>query len=399
MEDNNKFKVVTSGQLLEGFDSDRVRQDFAALFKQDVTAVACYFSGADSVIKQDLDQHKALGYQRALQKIGLQVSLEAMTTAADDGLSLVPTEEEQAEQASLAQTAEPGEVVRVVAAGMMICPKCDHEQLAAEQCSGCGVYVEKVRNVQEQQLAAVTVEEDSESDEQDAVVMLEDSPAEHISPTVIAAATVAALVGAFIWKMIAVGFGYELGIVAWAIGGAVGFAATIAGGRGQLTGVSCGVLALLAIFAGKHLTVESWRADLADVMAAEEIWEEGEGELIFAEISEDARLYNELDKSDDASLRRFLVERAYSEVSDPAAVSPEEFESFYLYDEPQLIWMVENNPDYQQWQQYALQSLGDISSMEVIQSSFGFADLIFIFLGVATAYRLGFAGRVVAVRG
>ncbi|MFK7816174.1 MAG: hypothetical protein AB8B92_07545 [Gammaproteobacteria bacterium] len=29
--------------------------------------------------------------------------------------------------------------------GQMVCPKCELEQIKAEQCSGCGVYVEKAK--------------------------------------------------------------------------------------------------------------------------------------------------------------------------------------------------------------------------------------------------------------
>jgi phosphate/sulfate permease len=76
---------------------------------------------------------------------------------------------------------------------------------------------------------------------------------------------VAAIVGAFVWQLIAVAFGYELGLVAWGIGGAVGMAAAMAGGRGTGIGIVCSLLALMAIFGGKHMTMASYQSDIVEL--------------------------------------------------------------------------------------------------------------------------------------
>jgi hypothetical protein len=55
--------------------------------------------------------------------------------------------------------------------------------------------------------------------------------------------------------------------------------------------------------------------------------------------------------------------------------------------------VLETKPDYDTWKTYAVASFSDLSSMDLVQSSFGLIDLVFIFLGVGTAYRLGFTGR------
>lgn len=49
-------------------------------------------------------------------------------------------------------------------------------------------------------------------------------------------------------------FYYELDLIAWLIGGAVGFSAAMSGVKGQAAGVVCGVLVLLSILGGinKH---------------------------------------------------------------------------------------------------------------------------------------------------
>ena len=201
------------------------------------------------------------------------------------------------------------------------------------------------------------------------------------------AAAVAALIGALVWMLIAVGFGYELGIVAWGIGGAVGIAAAALGGRGQAAGAICGTLALLAILGGKFLAVDSIQSSIADVLADQQMWD-SETEAYFEELRVDADLYGSIG-TDEHSLRRFMVDRGYTAADSVPEVSVEELAFFYTYEQPTLSWVADTKPSYEEWQAYAMQEITELSTLDLVTSELGILDGIFLLLGIGTAFRLG----------
>ena len=90
---------------------------------------------------------------------------------------------------------------------------------------------------------------------------------------VTAGAAVAALLGAGAWALIAAATGYELGLVAWAIGGLSGFGAVMfanghADGRIQLIAV---VASLGGILMGKYLSFLSLYNDMAAQLSGEDL--------------------------------------------------------------------------------------------------------------------------------
>ena len=66
------------------------------------------------------------------------------------------------------------------------------------------------------------------------------------------------LVGAVLWAVIACTTGMEIGYVAWAVGGLVGFGAYALGGRGKAAGVTCAGIAAAAILVGKVFTIQQF---------------------------------------------------------------------------------------------------------------------------------------------
>lgn len=76
-----------------------------------------------------------------------------------------------------------------------------------------------------------------------------------MKPIAIVGALVGGLIGAVLWGAIVAATAFEIGYMATGVGFLVGFGSALLGGRGQLNGVICSVIALLAMFGGKIATV------------------------------------------------------------------------------------------------------------------------------------------------
>jgi hypothetical protein len=325
-----KYKVILSGEVEEGYDADHALAAFAELFKVSDDQARVFFEGKPRVLRKDLEEPQAQAYLKALQKIGLDPKL--------------------------LQQSAPGKQQPAVMAGTT---------------------------------AADARGQPGETQPQNASAIV-GKALDSANIVALGAAAVAALVGALVWMLIAVGFGYELGIVAWGIGGAVGFAAAILGGRGKVSGGVCGALALAAILGGKLLAMGSIQSTLADVMADEELWN-AETQAYFEELRTDAKLYGSLG-SDEYALRRFIVDRGYSEAESVDEVTAEDLSFFREYEAPSLNWIASNNPSYEEWQSHTMQAITEISTLDLVISELGALDLIFLLLGIGTAFRLGSGG-------
>jgi len=123
-----RYKIVFNGELMPDAVLSSVKENLARLFKGDPARIDSLFSGAPIALKRDLAEHEAEQYLNALRKAGANVRKEPDQAAA---LSLVPTEE-HADPAP-AETSSP----------RMTCPKCAHEQNKAQECSACGVIIDK----------------------------------------------------------------------------------------------------------------------------------------------------------------------------------------------------------------------------------------------------------------
>ena len=123
---DQRYAVVFSGRIVDGADGAQVRENLARLFKVDTAKVETMFSGKQILIKKDLDQIKARGYQAALAKAGAVVEIvpgegaapKAETTTPPAPAAATPsaTTEEPAEpppppQAPDLTIAEPGVIL------------------------------------------------------------------------------------------------------------------------------------------------------------------------------------------------------------------------------------------------------------------------------------------------
>ena len=200
-------------------------------------------------------------------------------------------------------------------------------------------------------------------------------------------AAVGGAAGAALWAVIAITTGYEVGYVAWAVGGMIVGGAMLMGGKGQATGLMCAGLSLVAIFAGKVVTVYYTVPGMIEKeMEAELTQDAYEGEKLAAE---DVEMM-----SSPAEHPSFMVYHGYTDAETAEEVLPDELREFRDYKLPMLRRIQRENPSFEQWKQAQLDLLSDVVienasiSKEVIKSV-DVLDVLFYVLGVITAYKVG----------
>jgi hypothetical protein len=211
-------------------------------------------------------------------------------------------------------------------------------------------------------------------------------------PGIIGAA-IGGLVGAILWAVVIFFAQKEIGIIAWGVGGLVGFGGLLLGARGTTMGVICGLVALLSICGGKLVGFQlvslfpSETVELAD--------EEEDDHELYEEFMEDARQFASV-KGDDA-IRAFMVKRDYTLQSSPSAISDEELYEFRADMEGDLLSWGESPPTYEEWynEWYEIEpeyegegAAESETALGTIWNSFGLFDIIFFFLGVTTAFQM-----------
>lgn len=212
--------------------------------------------------------------------------------------------------------------------------------------------------------------------------------------TAIIAAAVAAVLGALTWAFISWKTGYEIGYVAWGIGLLVGLASATVGGRGTAMGVWCGALALASIFCGKALANE-----LSTGTQLREFAEEHYDRQHYDALVLDAESLDTL--TDDESYRQFVFDREYVDrevVTTVEEVTQEDIDWFKEYNLPELQQIHDGSLPFETWQHDAVENFvarvqGTISKIESLKESLSFFDLLWAFLGVSTAFKIGGASE------
>lgn len=129
------YRIVFDGELEPGMLAETVKANLAKLFKSDLQKIEQLFGQGPVNIKRDLSEAEADKYLRALQAAGAKVRKEPEVNRTP-ALTLVEYED------------EPGDVPQ------MDCPKCGHSQAKSNQCSNCGIVIEKYLARQAQAAAA-----------------------------------------------------------------------------------------------------------------------------------------------------------------------------------------------------------------------------------------------------
>lgn len=127
------YKITMDGSLAPGVTLAFAQENFARLFKTDVSAVKRLFSGSPTIIKRGINEAEADKYVQALFNAGVVARKELDLVAS---LTLESIESEQSVE-------ENGEL-------RMTCPKCGAEQARSEMCTSCGIVIAKFNHYQAQ---------------------------------------------------------------------------------------------------------------------------------------------------------------------------------------------------------------------------------------------------------
>ncbi len=199
----------------------------------------------------------------------------------------------------------------------------------------------------------------------------------------------AAVAGAVAWGAISHLSGYEIGWLAWGIGLLVGASAVLGGGRGQTIAVTAGVLALLSIAGGRLAGIE-----LARMQGLGELESIGPSEQEFARDLAAARALNEMSAEPTTpEIRQFLVAHGMTTAAEPDRVTNAEVEEFNRETLPHLRGMSTlpadtSHAEFVQRLQSQVREVFDaqFDRLEILQATLSPIDLLFILLGVTTAF-------------
>ena len=380
MKESSTYTVAINGEIKPGVDLQHAQQAFAKLFSITPEKAAA-FIGKQQILKKDIDIKTAHAYKTKLESIGLVVELQEKLEAQEKPsiLALQPI----AEDISVDHQSD-----NISDQNSLICPKCELKQPKAKQCIGCGVIIHKFQKQTTEDINPVEAADekvDRVKSHQNTVVITTYA----FSIRALLAGSVAAFLGALLWKLIAVKFNFELGVVAWFIGGAVGFCAAMFGSKCQSAGVVCGILTLLAILGGKYMAMESFQDELVTTLSSSnELYAEQMKELYDQEVIAAKAFANE--SLDEDSLREFMLEYEYSDSMQADDISMEEIDFFKENIQPRLEMLELSSPDFEQWFEHGFQAqIKDMSTIDLMKEDFDFIDIIFLILGIGTAFRLG----------
>jgi hypothetical protein len=210
-----------------------------------------------------------------------------------------------------------------------------------------------------------------------------------MNPRAFLGAAGGAVIGAVIWGMLTVVTGMEIGYVAWAVGGLVGFGAAALGGRGTQCGALCAVLAVVSIFSGKMIAANAILKKAMDkVTSSSGLF----NKAAYDEARADAEAFSKIKAESDHAA--FMVERKFTKAESPQKVSAEKLKEFRENQVPHLRQIASEKPSFEAWQADQKRKINEamgqsLSLTQIVVKSLGPIDILFGLLGVATAYRLG----------
>lgn len=210
--------------------------------------------------------------------------------------------------------------------------------------------------------------------------MVEHQVVQPLGFTGIGLAMVGAGIGAALWAAIAYFAQVEIGYVAWGIGGLVGGACTLGGGRGTTMAALCALLTLLSIFAGKfagmHLLMDGEIDKHLRPMLTQELYQ--------VQMDEALAIAAILPSPSDDRIRSHLVERGL--FFEETEITPEDLVEFREW-LPQLEKMARERPTFQQWQDQAVAEVATSgTAMEAVKEELSPIDILFALLGITTAF-------------
>jgi hypothetical protein len=192
-------------------------------------------------------------------------------------------------------------------------------------------------------------------------------------------ALVGAVVGMLIWFFLIKATGYEIGWVAWGVGALTGVGARVVGADGCFKlGLVAGILAFLAIIGGQYLALRSLTMKEFDKLAIVAY----QAQVEYAKQITTA--------NSEADMKALYAKENDETVSD---IKSQDWDDFNQKDLPKLKELAAGKPTEQEFvHNFHKQALSVGSEFEMLKESVGLFTLLWIFLGVGSAFKLA-SGR------
>ena len=207
------------------------------------------------------------------------------------------------------------------------------------------------------------------------------------NPLFLFGALLGAGAGALAWAAVSYFTGYEVGYVAWAIGGLVGLATVKFGGHGVVCAVLAAAFSVAGIAGGKLLGTRF----VVD-QELSKAWKENFTPELHAELKKDAAALMELgNEITDEELRPYLVDHDYTAARTPDEVQPSELQEFRAHNVDDLRELHTRKLSFEAW--YAKTTTesrqqfdGEFSIVQANIDELNGIDILFVLLGVCTAF-------------
>ncbi|MFT7534068.1 MAG: hypothetical protein ACI85K_000013 [Hyphomicrobiaceae bacterium] len=189
-------------------------------------------------------------------------------------------------------------------------------------------------------------------------------------------AGLAAIAGAAVWGLLRIYGDLEHGIIAWGIGGAIGFAIIKAGGYGQTLSIAGAVLAVLSIAAGKQISFQSQVNKVIEINLAEV-------DQDYATARIDAEAWVALgDSPSDDLVESYALDHDFE--VDSAAQLRSEFA-------PEMERFVTEQPSQAEWakaRRFEVEAFvnENFTFIGYLREDFSILDILFVGFGLATAF-------------
>lgn len=377
-----KYNLILIGKKNE-VAADKATGILAKIFKTSPEKAAALLN-KPTIIKKNIEKNTAEHDQKKLDALGLKTVVKAVVKAAAEqtpapqpesassGLSLVP-EETPPKAPEKAPSPLLEETVQTATASD------DTSTMPPDE---------------------ITNEDEYDEDDEtpmEKTTFLQRRLIDDITGLSVIVGVVTAVLGALLWRLIAVSFHMEIAWVAILIGAAIGFAVATSGGYGRSTGILCAVLAVIAILLGKYWAVQGVISNTMDELRVAFQSE-------FVSMQEKAGRYSS-NMSNEEFITLFQSFSADSQFSDLAEVlpaldvyidelSPEEVSSLRTELEPELNKMT--GLSFDEW--FENEVLPEIEGMQdamgltaagITKENFDYKDIIFLLVGVFAAFKVG----------
>lgn len=355
VSDSKSFKVYTAGGVMDGFAESDVVSSFSQEFGVPAEKAQAFIA-EKKLVRKGLSRSVAESYQHQLQAIGLPIIIaaadgtesvgEASPKPAAPALTLAPA----TATGAVASASSSGVLNNNPGASAFHCPKCQLPQEKSEECTRCGIIFSRYEtSITSQQRDGV---KQGNSHKRTSHDLDENSN----SLSVFILPVIFAIVGAFIWKTLALMLPGDLSIMALVIGGAIGVAAVKAGGEGSAVGATCAALALIAIVAGKYMYISHHHEQLMTLLG------DGGADALFEDMFQQAdTLFAENVETGEDSAVPVQITYSYED-SSPGDLASD------------------------------LVSNASVTNMLI--NSLGPLDWLFALLGIVTAFMLGRSGSI-----